>query len=109
MDGSATGAAVGHDRSGRFVAGHTEYAAKRRRIAERVAALAQDFDAKSPVSQMLLRIAAEHIDQAATTRNSTLRVRATRAAAKVLDRIPRKPELPAPSLESYRRKREVTR
>ena len=37
MDGSANSAAAGHDRLGRFVNGHNdEYAARRRRVAERL-------------------------------------------------------------------------
>lgn len=108
MDGSATGAIAGHDKSGRFVAGHTEYAAKKQRIAERVVALAQDYDAKSQTARMLLRIAAEFIDTAERTRSHAIRARSTRAAGKVLDRIPKRPEPAPPTIAEWeRRQREA--
>lgn len=98
-DGSAISATAAHDQLGRFTSGNSEYAAKRRRIADRVAQLSADYDVKSPTSQMLLRIAAEFIDQAEHTRNHAIRTRATRAAGKILDRLQRKPEPRPPTLQ----------
>src|SRR5262249_41346695 len=105
IDGAAIAPAPGHDRSGKFTAGHSEYAAKRRRIAERVAALVQDYDAQSPTAMMLLRIAAEFLDTAERTRSHALRTRSTRASAKVLDRLERKPEPQPKPLDAYERER----
>jgi hypothetical protein len=93
MDGTANSAVAGHDRLGRFVSGHSEYAARRRRVAERLQQLCADYDASSPASRQLLAIAAQHLDDAAVTRIAGKRTSSTRAAMKVLDRIPRK-ELP---------------
>ena len=100
MDGTAGGAVAGHDRRGRFVNGHSEYAARRRRVAERLEQLCADYDASSPVNRQLLSIAAQHLDDAAVTRIAAKRASSTRAAMKILDRIPRKPEpLPATDFE----------
>jgi hypothetical protein len=46
-----------------------------------------------------LSIAAQHLDDAAVTRIATKRASATRAAMKILDRIPRKPRLLATARE----------
>ena len=100
MDGSANSATAGHDRLGRFVNGHNEYAARRRRVAERLQQLSADYDVSSPANQQLLAIAAQHLDDAAITRISVKRARSTRAAMKILDQIPRKPE-PVRSLEEF--------
>jgi len=91
MDGAASGTAAGHDRRGRFVNGHSEYAARRRRVAERLEQLCADYDASSPVNRQLLSIAAQHLDDAAVTRIAAKRASSTRAAMKILDRVPRKP------------------
>jgi hypothetical protein len=92
MDGAASGAVAGHDRRGRFVNGHSEYAARRRRVAERLEQLCADYDASSPANRQFLSIAAQHLDDAAVTRIAAKRASSTRAAMKILDRIPRKPE-----------------
>jgi hypothetical protein len=42
-----------HDELGRLVRGHSEYAARKRRLAERLAKLRLDYD-PSPSQQMLL-------------------------------------------------------
>ena len=102
MDGAVSGSAAGHDRQGRFTAGHSEYAAKRRRIADRLAELSLEYNASSPARQTLLLIACTHLDEAERTRNAEKRVRATNAAARILRSIPRKPEpepAPPPLLE----------
>jgi hypothetical protein len=111
MDGSANSAATGHDRLGRFVNGHNEYAARRRRVAERLQQLCADYDATSPANQQLLAIAAQHLDDAAVTRIAVKRARSTRAAVKILDRIPRRsaaPEPQPPSLEELRIRHGIT-
>jgi hypothetical protein len=106
MDGSANSAPAGHDRLGRFVNGHSEYAARRRRVAERVQQLCADYDAPSAATRQLLAIAAQHLDDAAVTRISAKRARSTRAAMKILASIPRK-EVPIPTLAELRRQREA--
>jgi hypothetical protein len=105
MDGSAAGAAAGHDRLGRFVNGHSEYAARRRRVAERLQQLEADYDAASPANRQLLAIAAQHLDDAAVTRVAVKRARSTRAAMKILTAVPRKQPSPPPTLAEYERKR----
>jgi hypothetical protein len=89
MDGLAGGTVSDHDRLGRFKNGNSEYAAKRRRIAERLAQLSTDY-AASPSQQQLLAIAARHLDDAAVARTAERRVRATNAATRILRLIPRK-------------------
>jgi hypothetical protein len=91
MDGPASSSAAGHDRGGRFVNGHSEYAARRRRVAERLQELCAGYDASSPVNRQLLSLAAQHLDDAAVTRIAAKRASSTRAAMKILDRIPRNP------------------
>src|SRR5215470_10589964 len=101
MDGAATS---GHDELGRLVRGHSEYAARKRRLAERVEKLRLDYD-PSPSQQMLLVIAG-HLDDAERCRSAIARTRATNAARRLLRDIPRKPEPTAlhsaPALESAR-------
>jgi hypothetical protein len=96
MDGSAIGAVTDHDQLGRFKSGNTEYAAKRRRVAELLAQLAVDYDA-SPSQQQLLAVAALHLDDAVVARTAERRVRATNAATRILRSIPRR-EAPTLSL-----------
>jgi hypothetical protein len=108
MDGSASSAAAGHDRLGRFVSGHSEYAARQRRVAERLQQLCTDYDASSLANRQLLAIAAQHLDDAAVTRIAAKRARSTRAAMKILDRIPRKPEPALPSYAEYRKQQVAT-
>jgi hypothetical protein len=108
MDGSATSAAAGHDGTGRLLPGHTEWHARKRRLAALVEQLAAEYDTRSPIAKQLLLIAAQHLDQAATTRNSSLRGRATRLAAKVLDRLERKPPPPLPTLDEMLAAAEAT-
>ena len=88
MDGLAGGTASDHDPvTGYFVNGNTEYRAKQKRLAERLAQLMADYDA-SPTQQQLLAIAAKHLDEAATTRRPERRVSATNAAQRILRSIP---------------------
>jgi len=44
MDGSTNSTVAGHDRLGRFTSGHNEYAARRRRVADRWQQLCADYD-----------------------------------------------------------------
>jgi hypothetical protein len=103
MDGIASGAVSDHDRLGRFTAGNTEYTAKKRRIADRIAQLSLDYDASTPSLRMLLSIAAHHLDEAERTRSPMTRTRAANAATRLLRQIPRRPPPAAPSLYSYRK------
>ena len=91
MDGAVTS---GHDELGRLVRGHSEYAARKRRLAERVAKLRLDYD-PSPSQQMLLVVIAGHLDDAERCRSAIARTRATNAARRLLKDIPRKPKPPA--------------
>jgi len=91
MNGASVGAMSGHDpRNGSFTAGNSERAAKKRRIAERLANLCLDYD-PSPSQQMLLVVAAGHLDDAERCRSAIARTRATNAARRLLKDIPRKP------------------
>jgi hypothetical protein len=97
MDGSAIGTAAGHDkRSGRFINGHSEYRARKDRLAERVRQLTLDFD-PSPSQQMLLPIIARHLDDAERARTAERRVRAGNAANRLLRLIPKRQRREAPT------------
>jgi hypothetical protein len=98
MDGAVTGEVVDHDAQGRFVNGHSEYAARKRRLAERVAKLCLDYD-PSPSQQMLLVVIAGHLDDAERCRSAIARTRATNAARRLLKDIPRKPRSPPPAAD----------
>jgi hypothetical protein len=96
MNSAAIGAMSGHDpHNGSFTAGNSERAAKKRRIAERVAKLRLDYD-PSPSQEMLLIVVAGHLDDAERCRSAIARTRATNAARRLLRDIPRKPE-PSPA------------
>ena len=103
MDGSAAGAVAHHDRRGRFASGNTEYRAKQQRIAEKARQLALDYNPSPSQQMLLLLIIARHLDDAERARSAERRVRAGNAANRLLRLIPRKPEPPPPSLDSYRR------
>ena len=79
-----------------FAKGNTEYRARKVRIAERVAALALEYNATSALAKQLLEIAAVHLDTASVARSNSLRSRSTRLAMRVLDRLERKPQPPKP-------------
>jgi|SRR6516164_10597913 hypothetical protein len=98
MDGAVTS---GHDELGRLVRGHSEYAARKRRLAERVAKLRLDYD-PSPSQEMLLVVIAGHLDDAERARSAIARTRATNAARRLLRDIPRKPQLSAPPAAANR-------
>ena len=96
MNGATIGAMSGHDpRNGTFTAGNSGRAATKRRIAERFAKLRLDYD-PSPSQEMLLAVAAGHLDDAERCRSAIARTRATNAARRLLKDIPRKPGPPAP-------------
>jgi hypothetical protein len=68
MNGSANGAAAGHDSaSGQFLPQNGEYRAKRLRLADRLAKLRLDYD-PSPSQEMLLVVIAGHLDDAERAR-----------------------------------------
>jgi hypothetical protein len=86
---------LGHDpRNGTFTACNSGRAAKKRRIAERLVKLRLDYD-PSPSQEMLLAVAAGHLDDAERAQSAIARTRATNAARRLLKDIPRKPP-PAP-------------
>jgi len=78
-----------HDIQGRFVNGHSEYAARRRRVAERAAKLRLDYDC-TPSQEMLLVVIAGHLDDAERCRSAERRVRAGNAANRLLRLIPKR-------------------
>jgi hypothetical protein len=90
MDGAVSGVVAGHDKQGHFTPGHSEYAARQRRIAEKLRQLTADYDCQTPVQRMLLRLAATHLDTAATTRKSLTRERSTNVALRLLSEIPKR-------------------
>lgn len=93
MDGSAISTASDHDpATGYFKNGNTEYRAKQKRLAERLAQLRLDYD-PSPSQQQLLVIVARHLDDAERARTAERRVLAGNAANRLLRSIPRR-ELP---------------
>jgi hypothetical protein len=102
MDGSAPGTISRHDRrSGRFLAGNTEYRAKQQRIVEKVRQLNLDYD-PSPSQRMLLPIIARHLDDAERARSAERRFKASNTANRLLRSIPRrkrKKQLAVPSLQ----------
>jgi hypothetical protein len=90
MNGSATGTAPGHDeRTGRFTNGHSEYRARKQRLAERVRQLTLDYD-PGPSQLMLLPIIARHLDDAERARPAERRVRAGNIANRLLRQIPKR-------------------
>ena len=96
MDGSAIGAVAGHDeRSGRFTNGHSEYRARKDRLAERERQLTLDYD-PSPSQLELLPIIARHLDDALRGRSAERRVRAGNAADRLLRLIPKRKRPEAP-------------
>jgi hypothetical protein len=98
MNGAPSGVMSG-PHNGSFTAGNSERAAKKRRIAERLAKLCLDYD-PSPSQQMLLAVVAGHLDDAERCRSAIARTRATNAARRLLKDIARKPEpLPATDFE----------
>jgi hypothetical protein len=97
MDGSETGTAAGHNRlNGRFINGHSEYRARKDRLAERVRQLILDYD-PSPSQRMLLPIIARHLDDAERARTAERRVRAGGAADRLLRLIPKRKQEPVMS------------
>ena len=77
-------------RNGSFTVGNSERAAKKRRIAERLAQLVAEFN-PSPAQKQLLAIIAGHLDAAERGRSLIERVRASNTARRMLRDIPRKP------------------
>jgi glutamate-1-semialdehyde aminotransferase len=94
-----TGAAQGHDALGRLIPGHSEYAAKKRRIAHRLEQLMADYN-PTPSTVMLLGIIARALDDAERARTSERRTRAANTANRLLRSIPRKSAPKPPSLKA---------
>src|SRR6516225_11663337 len=91
MNGAGIGAMSGHNpHNGSFTASNSERAAKKWRIAERLAKLRLDYD-PSPSQEMLLVVAAGHLDDAERARSAIVRMRAANVARRLLKDIPRKP------------------
>jgi hypothetical protein len=91
MDGSATGTALGHNpKSGRFTNGHSEYRARKDRLAAIVQTLAAEFD-PTPSQLRLLPIIARHMDDAERARPAERRIRASNTARRLMRDLKRKP------------------
>ena len=92
MNGATVGATtLGHDpRNGTFTAGNSGRSARKRRIAERLAKLRLDYDPSSS-QEMLLVVAAGHLDDAERAQSAIVRMRAANVARRLLKDIPRKP------------------
>src|SRR6516225_2162871 len=84
-----------------FSKGNSEYARRKLRIAERVAALALEYNATGALAKQLLQIAATHLDAASMARSNSLRSRSTRLALKVLGQLERKPPPPKPTFDDF--------
>lgn len=97
MDGSGTGLALAHDRLGRFVTGHSEYRARKERLAEKVRQLAVDYDLSAPSQRMLAPIIAAHLDDAERARSQDKRTRAANTAQRLLKLLKAK-ERPLPTM-----------
>jgi hypothetical protein len=90
MDGSANGS--GHDlRTGRFRAGNTEYRARKRHVADLLAAIISDLGGKkaklSLLEQAWAEQAAEEMAKARRIRDPALRTRSIRIATALIDRL----------------------
>ena len=91
MDGSAVGMASGHDKlTGRLLPGHSEWRARKDRVAKRLAELVEHYECDGAQRQ-LLQVAAELLDVAARSRNLERRAKAANSANRILRSIPRKP------------------
>jgi hypothetical protein len=92
MNDATNGVSLAHDPvSGQFLLRHKGRTAKKRRIAERLARLRLDYDPSSS-QEMLLAVAAGHLDDAERCQTAIARTRATNAARRLLKDIPRKPK-----------------
>jgi len=101
MDGSASGTAAAHDEAtGKFLVGNSEYRARQKRLADRLAQLLIDFD-PSPSQRMLMPIICRHLDDAERGRTAVSRTRASNTARRLLKDIPRKSEPALPHRELY--------
>jgi hypothetical protein len=94
MDDSSAVPALS-DKPWLFRPGHSEYRAKKQRIAARLEQLLADHD-PTPSQKQILAVVAHHLDDAERARSLVQRVRAGNAARRLLKDIPRKP--PAASM-----------
>jgi hypothetical protein len=92
MDGASVGQMSGHDpRNGRFTSGNSERAAKRNRIAKRLAELVEVYESDA-ASRQILSVAAAALDDASNGRTLITRIRAANSARRLLASVPRKPQ-----------------
>jgi hypothetical protein len=99
QDGPFHGTHSGRNRrTGRFTARNRVYKARLDRIAEKLNALRQTYDATSPGDMALLATAALHLADAEVARSRLSRTRATNSALRVLRHVHRKPAPPPPTL-----------
>jgi len=89
MDGSANGS--GHDlRTGRFKPGNSEHRARKRYVADLLAAIVSDCGGKKKLTALELiyaQQAAAELAKARRVRDPALRVRLTRSATALIDRV----------------------
>ena len=89
MDDSSS-VTTSSDKHWLFQSGNSEYRAKKKRIAARLAQLIADHD-PTPSQKQILAVVAHHLDDAERARSLVQRVRAGNAARRLLKDIPRKP------------------
>ena len=90
MDGSQSGLA--HDpRTGRFCPGNTQYHARKRHVAELLAAIVSDLGGKkaklTTLELALAQQAAIELAKARREKDAALKVRLTRSATNLIDRL----------------------
>jgi len=89
-------------KTGRFTSGNRAYRSRHARIAEKLNALRQTYDGRSPGDMALLAMAAQHLCDADIAKTKLARTRATNSALRVLREVRRRPELP-PSVDEVLR------
>jgi hypothetical protein len=94
MDGAASGLVPGHNAQGHFTPGHSEYAARRRRIEMKVKTLTDAYDCQTAAQRMMLKLAAVSLDTAETTRKALTRERSANVALRLLADIPKRKKKP---------------
>jgi len=105
-DGTVVGSSPGHDRAGRFVIGNGEYAARRRRIADKARCLSREYLATTATQKLFLELAAQHLDTAQTARSARRRRGATDAALRILAELPKR--LPRKRRQSVARRSDLS-
>jgi hypothetical protein len=77
------------NRRGRFTRGNAAYRSRQSRIAEKLEALRQTYDASSAGHMALLATVAVHLSDADVARSRLARTRATNSAQKLLALVPK--------------------